>query len=697
MIVKKYSDMTKNLTASANIQSPYLGKTLQFTDGTTAYVTLRGVLKPYDNKSTVVQNSIKTNIPWTFTEGDSVTLPNSMPLLVGSSIKDGESIGFEGTNIQANMLTSNPNSKYIGCYPATETATSMNVSTLDECQNYALDNNFSYFGLQNMQDNGFAKCNVYNELGSQSVKIWSSEMNGDNKGTLCFVTATGKLVIKDMNGKVVWETPNELTECKYEGRVNPDTIQGSYGGNCVGKPLNIDCGNPDPNKSYSASIIGNLNTVLKNKAMQMDVANWSYNPIVDFGDDDPAFCCSKKIDYSYQCGNGDYKTGQISAGSNILFDCNTNTNTNTNKCFVIVELTNDGYINIINNDVIIWSTNVLNINLNKQSNTNTNTNTNTNLGKYGRSYLQTGETLSIGEWIQNGNYKLIMQDDGNLVIYMTPTCTSNKDIMFGTETSNSIYQIGNKGDKTVLGKIGYIDSNSTLQEYPESMIGFIDDYQIHPNMALSGTALDTVIKPTHIDCQTACNQNSKCSAYSYQQESQTCWLYSDKTSDLSYTKNDKVITGVRKTKVLNNIPTNNVDTTQFDKYIKGDLLTNTPINPIITDDYNKISNALSNKQTHIAKQTINRAKESAKLNSMMQQQNIQFNNDVALNDVIKEKIQKEGFVNNSNSINNPNSINNSLSRIVQATNLKVVQENYKYILWSTLAICVLVYTIKKAK
>ena len=89
-------------------------------------------------------------------------------------------------------------------------------------------------------------------------------------------------------------------------------------------------------------------------------------------------------------------------------------------------------------------------------------------GKFGRNYLKTGEVLAPNEWIgsTNGSLKLLMQTDGNLVLYtseLTPGCNNNGGNMYGIQQVNAVYKLNEMGIPESLGKIGYIDGDSKLR------------------------------------------------------------------------------------------------------------------------------------------------------------------------------------------------------------------------------------------
>jgi hypothetical protein len=595
-------------------------------------------------------------------------------------------------------------------------------TSFDKCQEYAVENGYKYFGLQDVQPDGNAACLVSNDIArtqiygdasiqTTSIPIWSSNTAG-SAATGCYVNADGRVIVNDAAGNILWQSPNSPSDCWWAGYVNPDSVQGSFGGNCVGKPLNIDCGNPNPNQSYGTDgIVGNLNTILKNKATsslnswQNPQANWSFNPMSEWTGGDPAYCCAKLVDYSYQCGGGPFKTGQISGGSNINFDCSNE----VKNCSFFFILQSDGNLCLYrgtdpsDNKGGIWCT------MSNGKQKNPNPDWVASKGKYGRSYLKLNEALGSGEWIgsDDGSLKLIMQTDGNLVLYTSEAksgCKAINDKTYGGGWVNAVYQMNNAGDRATLGKIGYVDSESNLREYPDSMVGFTNDYQIYQNTDSYGNDITSLVVQDQNGCQTACNNNGDCAAYVYQDMSKTCWLKNRSAFPKGEKQpNNGLVLGVRNpglkgsTSCSNKIT--NIDTIQYDNYLKGSGMT-----PDTQCNASVVSQADQLQFDNIKSQLITVGNDIvSKMESLYNQDNTiftklntnaqQFKKDLENYKLTNLKIKKELNL-QSNSIEGMQNLNiNDLNGMLSDSDLRVLQENYSYIMWSILAVGILTVTI----
>jgi hypothetical protein len=604
--------------------------------------------------------------------------------------------------------------------------TAIGYTTLDSCQQFAVDNGYQYFGMQDYKADGTAACLVSNDItrtqmyGDASVQVsgypvWASNTSGNNKS---YITADGRFVVNDEGtGGIIWASPNAPSDCWWGGLVNPDSIQGSYGGNCVGKPLGIDCGNPDPTQSYgTAGIVGNLNSQFKNAALQntySSTSSFSYAPLSEFTGGDPAFCCAKMVDYSYQCGGNGFKTGSVSGGTNINFDCSAE----AARCKFFVILQDDGNLCLYrgpspaDNQGAIWCA------MTNGKQKSPNPDWVASKGKTGVNYLVSGQALYPDEWIgsTDGSLKLIMQTDGNLVLYTSETksgCVKGlNDKTYGGGWVNAVYKINAAGNQASLGKVGYIDSDSSLREYPDSMLGYTNDYQIYQNTDSYGNDINSIVVPDQNTCQTACNNTSNCSAYVYQASSTGCWL---KNSN-AFPKGTKqplsgVNLGVRKRGLTGSTTCSNqivdVDTVQYDNYNKGDGMTpDTQCNASLVSQadriqFDNIKNQLYTLGQDIASKMENLYNQDNKVYEKLNMNSQQFKKDLEKYKTINLQIRQELEIQSNNNIEgmtnfklNMNDINGMLSD----TDLRVLQGNYSYIMWSILAVGILTITINTMK
>jgi hypothetical protein len=580
-------------------------------------------------------------------------------------------------------------------------------TSFDKCQEYAVDNGFNFFGLQDVQPNGNAKCLVSNDIArtkmygdadiqSTSIPIWSSNTITNQSGSM-LVSGTGQIIVFNSNGQEIFVSNPVVPECVNSGKSLINTA--TYGGNCKAP-------------------IGNVTDVVANK-LKCNLVETCSIPISNRTFGDPTPRCRKSFDIEYKCGASKFtKNLAYAEGRTMILDCK---DYMQKTCQFYVILQNDGNLCIYkgkdpsSNGGIVWSS----MTSGKQKTPNNEWLA--SKGKFGRNYMKTSETLVSGEWIgsDDGSLKLIMQDDGNLVLYTsgsTTGCTVINNRTYGGKMINAVYELDSVGNKSTLGNIGYVDSNSILKEYPDSMVGFTNNYQIYQNTDLPGNDITTLVTSDQNGCQIACNNNTDCSAYVYQSSSQTCWLKNRSAfSNGNKQPNNNVVLGVRNpglkgsSSCSNKI--SNVDTVQFDNYITGDKMTPDTrcIPPIISQEdqirYDNVISQLIIIGNDIVAKMENLYNQDNKIFEKLNTNAEQFEKDLENYKLTNLKIKKNLNISqnlNSDNIEGMRNLTNSsnlndLSGMLSDSDLRVLTENYSYMMWSILAVGILTITINTMK
>jgi hypothetical protein len=578
-------------------------------------------------------------------------------------------------------------------------------TTYDNCQKYAVDNGYQYFGLQDYKTDGTAACLVSNDLsrsemygdGSNQVSatpLWSSNTQGTGTNS-CRISREGKLQVIGSDGSIKWESPNAPEDCAFGGRINPDSITATYGANCNSSGANVATGNATD----------------KIKQISSTMPSWTANFIVTVDNNtfgDPAPGCSKNWDTSYQCGTA-WKTSHIDSaeGQAYNYDCIKE----VNSCWYFsLILQDDGNMCLYRGTSTqsIWCT----YTNGKQQGANPQWSA-TN-GKIGKNTLGVSDTLGPGDWIgsNDGSLKLIMQTDGNLVLYTSQIkagCQKDGNgQMYGNSWINALYKLDTVGNKASLGKLGYIDANSNLREYPDSMLELSNEYTVFDKTDSGGNDIYSLQVTDQNSCQSACNDNEQCSAYVYQATTNSCWI---KNSN-AYPKGTKqyvngLVLGVRKPKptALSSCSNEvvNVDTVMYDKYVKGNpMTTDTQCNQTLvsSEDLAKLTNIesqlyelgqnIASKMENLYNQD-NNIYEKMNMNSQQFKKNIDMykNTKTKINQLLQEK-QSNNRVEGMNTMNDINGM-------ISDTDLRVLQENYKYIFWSILAVSAITITLNIMK
>ena len=448
------------------------------------------------------------------------------------------------------------------------------------------------------------------------------------------------------------------------------------------------------------SMIGNWTTYIVNKILGRNVASY----IIGSEGADPSVGCAKQFSVNYKCGLGASKTIDIdaeAAGKTLQFDCASET---TLCAGYRLTLGDDGKVSI--NDLygnFIWATTAVNdpaalvIESNKAVNT-----------KYGRNYLNAGDTLALNEFIgsPSGNYYLIMIVDettnnaGLQVRYTIYNCNdiNTKDRVGNDKNTNFIYQI-NKASRDYLGKVGFINNDGALQEYSSDMIQPNTDYDFIGNYDSVGYDLSqyTAQNISTNDCNTKCSEDDNCAGYVFNQSENTCYLKNasmfpyglrkpDSNSAL-YTRSKKVSNDVSCPKAINNT----ISADEWSKMPVGEKMQLTTLCKLglVTSadqaDLDQKSNAVTNAATNLQNKIDDLVKNDMNLVKKLGNHVNKLQKDLKQYTSINKKIGK-----NENTIE-------GLSGFSTDTELNMISNNYRYLLFTILAIFLVGTIIKLSK
>ena len=590
-------------------------------------------------------------------------------------------------------------------------SSSIGYTSYGECEKYAVNNDFQYFGLQDLQEDGTAQCLVSNDYdrtlsyGAASKQvtnspIWSSNTSGQTYTMQ--VSGLGKMLIYDINTAIVFNSNADVTD----------------GGNCS-----------------SASVpIGNVTDKVGGENVKCNYNESCSIPISDGTFGDPAPGCSKSFDIAYKCGGNPYSRNLTPAeGQTMILDCKDYIQT---TCLFFMILQDDCNMCLYKGKdpseqkEVVWTTGTNG----KQQRSNPDWEA--SKGKYGRNYMTNGETLAADEWIgsNDGSIKLIMQSDGNLVLYTSETksgCSIKDYKPYGSSWVNAVYKIVPPGNKSSLGKVAYIDEESRSKEYPSSLLSYSNQYQLLNDFDTDGNDIQQIeTSNKEQGCIDACNANGDCAGFVYQPSGNTCYLKSS-VGEKQFYANSGIIMGVRKPQILSSVSGScsktivDVDSIQYDHYSKGDLMTSDTTcgsSIVLDEDKANLTNLQNNMLSvgdQMASQTNDLNTKNNNIYNTMSKNSVQFNKNVDQYKQNDNKIKSELNLPGKFQTNNNTNVNkregmsnlvrtvdpasekmltmNDLNSMLSDTDLRVLQENYSYIFWSILAVGLLTVTINQIK
>lgn len=533
-------------------------------------------------------------------------------------------------SVQATRLAAQQS--YLGCFKPS--GKPISITNKNDCSQYALNNGYPYFGLTG---NACYPLNDTKDLIPNIVTLWSSSPNTTSSSNIAKVTSDGRIVIEN-NGTTIWQSGEPDPTCTSGGFINRDTVTASYGANCVGKPYGIDCGKIDDTKSYSANnIVGNLTDIVK-KGITENASIATVNPLKSWTGKDPAHCCKKEVNYSYQCGAGPFKSGTIEGAKAVTLDCSKE----VSQCNFVARLEENGELRLYrtgDNTTVIWSSGGTKVGVPTPQWIAT-------LSRWERPEWKSGQTLTEGEWIGsiNGTVRLIFEN-GTLKIQTVMPCSDN--------AAMQVYQFDQNGID-LLGQYAVNGQKVETDTYSKR-------YAMLPYVDVNGNDLRSLATASLSECKKECERDEKCGGFVWLKSS-ACFLKNRQVGLTS--KRDGSVdatTGIR-LKVpatCGEVQVKEMDTRSFKSQITDSKpLSECPPAP-----------------------TLITAKERKEWDQL--DQSLLHNATVMSTEIIS----KEGMINRGQSI----------ERMLEDSKLKADSEYYSCLLWTIAALGMITLTIKVTK
>jgi hypothetical protein len=567
----------------------------------------------------------------------------------------------------------------------TPAMTNIGTMNFEQCQSYAVNSSNQYFGLQGVDGNGNGNCMISNDLaGSQingqavnynTTALWDSKTYGNNPGSTASLTISGTLSVLNANGAAVFATPNTTA--------TPSSYIGCYADQSTRAMQLYNNGSQEYNNSECQQIAQSQGA--------------TYYGLQDSASGQNAQCTlSSNLGEAQKYGLANNCT-QISDGSwsgggwsNAVYS----TSTPTSNYFLILQ--DDGNLCIYkgspsDNQGAIWCS------MTNGKQQQPNSNFAASKGKFGKNWMPSGATLSPGDFVgsTDGSIYLIMQSDGNLVLYTSTSsskCSVSRGKTVGAQDVNALYQITTMGNKASIGKLAFIDQNSQSHSYPNNNIQYSKNYTSYTGIDSAGNDIPGAAygNATVEQCQSTCDSNQECAGFAF--SNNVCY---PKTSSMFpsgeqqvnknvnlYTRNKEPITppiGVPGTVV-------NIDTIMYDNYKDGGN---------IGSEYG-LANATTTQKQQMSQL-------QSKLNMLTSQINGYTNKFSSGTDSLNSQSSKnmEGLGDYLKDFEKTNttikSFNTNIENILNDSDITVLQKNYDYLFWSILAAGAVLVTMNIAK
>ena len=271
--------------------------------------------------------------------------------------------------------------------------------------------------------------------------------------------------------------------------------------------------------------------------------------------------------------------------------------------------------------------------------------------------------------------------------------TYNGNIL-GLGNVASVYSFKSSGNYDNMGKVGYINEENQLLEYPSSMIqyGTSNTYTSLLNVDSPGNDI-SYFNLNKQDCEKKCNENIDC--YGYVSRSNQCWLKNKNV--FSYMNKDGSITpyngnelNIKDPQILNNdsCPKNikKINSLEWDNYNKSKEIMNMDttcrldkINRELIEEKNQKENVLNWITSQLSKGLSSFMTTNKTMTQQMETEHDVMNNNISLYDELNKKYVKMSNVDQTN-----------LNNILANSQITVLQSRYFYVLWVILAIAIII-------
>ena len=322
-------------------------------------------------------------------------------------------------------------------------------------------------------------------------------------------------------------------------------------------------------------------------------------------------------------------------------------------------------------------------------------------GKYGVDYMTSGQTLAPGDFIGSADGKtgLVMETDGNLVLYAW-TMIPNSDTMGDGNTGGDIggtalYELSTNGAIGNMGRLGYIDANSHLHEFPVKNFKYTNNYKQFTHVDAIGADIDgaSYTGATAEQCAKTCNTFENCAGFVLDNNSGKCL---PKTHGMYPNGDIRIIKDVDtyvRSKTPRRAPLGaatstifHTDTLTFQNYLHEDrfaqkygLAKATSKIQSKIDDTDTTLNNLATKMDTLSSQYISNTDK--------------INHRISKNTDSSQKYLSELDETNKEIENIGPGINNILNN----SDIAVLQKNYDYLFWSILATGTIIVSMNVVK
>jgi hypothetical protein len=647
------SSIDKVKTTLTNItNNPYANKNVTLSDGKTYYVTNKGTSKLYDSSATYYATNGKNSCPSGSTSLNLASLSSST--ILGSNMVSGQSCGNEGSSVLVSKTLDTPSSTYVGCYndsTTVPTMTSVNngskIYNYASCQDAAVNSGSSYFGVQGLDTTtNLSACYISNDLTSaQKYGVAKSMCNADSNG---------------------YVYGNTLVNAIYKSPTGAATYVGTY----------------KDTPTRAMTLVNNGNTSFTYDSCKQQAINTgnTYFGLQSFNSKTQKAQCALSNDFTQASKYGEKKSSYTGNDKKIYGGSWAN---------AIYQLETDlsGYKGCYNDRADAPAMTPLG---NGKSTYSFST-CKDEAVKGGYGYFALQGTAAGSSKCFGSNDLSTAKKYGEA----KPCSKSLDGQTYGNNGVNAIYKMNQLGDASSVGKMGYVDYNSNVTEFPDSMIGLSLTYDKYDNYGTNITSIGSLQNATYDTALAKCNGKSSCYGFTLDSSTNVANFYGKSIVNPSNRVLKPNTTLYVRNQMLQNLNSAcnkqvvNIDSSQWKNYVKKSGY----MSPSSTCDLSSAVTTATKQSNEIQVKIVSTAKQIVKILKDLESKSESMNNKTGLNtNMIQANIQKyNDVIVGMNEFTDVRE--NNITNIVKESDIKVLQENYGYMFWSILAIATVIVTM----
>lgn len=258
-----------------------------------------------------------------------------------------------------------------------------------------------------------------------------------------------------------------------------------------------------------------------------------------------------------------------------------------------------------------------------------------------------------------------------------------------------------KNLNTQVGKVGYIDDNGVISEYPKDMVSYGNQFKQISNQSGGGSTLKKITKSSVDNCKKECINNKQCNGFVFNKISeslggQTCYLKQNMYPMDDLDLDLETDTYIRNININNNFSCINkiigIDSSQFDKLPKsGKKMSKNTLCGLSkeTQTYKESDNAEKKKIMALSKKIVDKMESLLESKIKMTDMQPEVTNNISKSIKTYKNILKN--------ISESENLNKTIDGLYKNSDLELINKNFTYVIWTIVAIIfvtVLIRTIR---